>query len=76
MVSAAARASRPKHAMRWAIPAAGGALGPELSDLVVLEVGLAEIAQGWPLGRLRLPRQIGDARSIATTRAIPRPTNW
>ena len=31
-------------------PAAGGALGPELSDLVVLEVGVAELAQGWPLG--------------------------
>ena len=31
-------------------PAAGGALGPELPDLVVLEVGVAEIAQGRPLG--------------------------
>ena len=31
-------------------PAAGGADGPELSDLVVLEVGVAEIAQGRPLG--------------------------
>ena len=27
-------------------PAAGGALGPELSDLVVLEVGVAELSQG------------------------------
>ena len=31
-------------------PAAGGADGPELPDLVVLEVGVAEIAQGRPLG--------------------------
>ena len=31
-------------------PAAGGALGPELPDLVVLEVGVAELAQGRPLG--------------------------
>ena len=31
-------------------PAAGGALGPELSDLVVLEIGVAELAQGRPLG--------------------------
>ena len=32
-------------------PAAGGALGPELPDLVVLEVGVAELAQGRPEGR-------------------------
>ena len=31
-------------------PAAGGARGPELPDLVVLEVGVAELAQGRPLG--------------------------
>ena len=31
-------------------PAAGGALGPELPDVVVLEVGVAELAQGRPLG--------------------------
>ena len=31
-------------------PAAGGALGPELPDVVVLEVGVAEIPQGRPLG--------------------------
>ena len=31
-------------------PAAGGALGPELPHVVVLEVGVAEIAQGRPLG--------------------------
>ena len=31
-------------------PAAGGARGPELPDVVVLEVGVAELAQGWPLG--------------------------
>ena len=30
--------------------AAGGALGPELPDVVVLEVGVAEIPQGRPLG--------------------------
>ena len=34
-------------------PAAGGALGPELPDLIVLEVGVAELAQGWPLGAER-----------------------
>ena len=34
-------------------PAAGGALGPELPDLVVLEVGVAELAQGRPLGAER-----------------------
>ena len=33
--------------------AAGGALGPELPDLVVLEVGVAEISQGRPLGAER-----------------------
>ena len=38
-------------------PAAGGALGPELPDLVVLEVGVAEISQGRPLGAERAPRQ-------------------
>ena len=31
-------------------PAAGGAPGPELPDLIVLEVGVAELAQGRPLG--------------------------
>ena len=31
-------------------PATGGALGPELPDLIVLEVGVAEISQGRPLG--------------------------
>ena len=31
-------------------PAAGGAVGPELPDLVVLEIGGAEIAQGRPVG--------------------------
>ena len=34
-------------------PAAGGAVGPELPDLVVLEVGVAELSQGWPLGAER-----------------------
>ena len=34
-------------------PATGGALGPELPDLVVLEVGVAEISQGRPLGAER-----------------------
>ena len=34
-------------------PAAGGALGPELPDLVVLEVGVADLSQGWPLGAER-----------------------
>ena len=31
-------------------PAASGAVGPELPDVVVLEVGVAEISQGRPLG--------------------------
>ena len=31
-------------------PAAGGARGPELPHVVVLEVGVAELAQGRPLG--------------------------
>ena len=34
-------------------PATGGAVGPELSHLVVLEVGIAEIPQGRPLGAER-----------------------
>ena len=34
-------------------PATGGALGSELPDLIVLEVGGAEIAQGRPLGAER-----------------------
>ncbi len=34
-------------------PAASGALGPELPDLIVLEVGVAEISQGRPLGAER-----------------------
>ena len=33
--------------------AAGGAVGPELPDLIVLEVGVAEISQGRPLGAER-----------------------
>ena len=38
-------------------PAAGGAVGPELPDLVVLEIGGAEIAQGRPLGAERARQQ-------------------
>ena len=38
-------------------PAAGGAVGPELPHLVVLEVGVAEIAQGRPLGAERARRR-------------------
>ena len=34
-------------------PAAGGALGPELPDVVVLEVGVDEVPQGRPLGAER-----------------------
>ena len=37
--------------------AAGGAAGPELPDLVVLEVGVAEISQGRPLGTERARRR-------------------
>ena len=57
VVSAAARASRPKQAARWAVPATGGADGPELPDLVVLEVGVAELSQGRPLGAERARRR-------------------
>ncbi len=38
-------------------PAAGGAVGPELPYLVVLEVGVAEISQGRPLGAERARRR-------------------
>ena len=38
-------------------PAAGGAVGPELPDVVVPEVGVAEIAQGRPLGAERARRR-------------------
>ena len=74
MVSAAACASRPKHAVRWAIPAAGGALGPELPDVVVLEVGVAELAQGRPLraegarGRCRCAGCAGGAGRAGVVR--------
>ena len=46
-------------------PAAGGADGPELPDLIVLEVGVDEVPQGWPLGaeracrRCRRPGDVG-----------------
>ena len=39
-------------------PAAGGVVGPELSHLVVLEVGVAEIAQGRSLGAERTRRAV------------------
>ena len=38
-------------------PTTGGALGPELPDLIVLEIGVAEIAQGRPLGAERTRRR-------------------
>ena len=38
-------------------PAAGGVVGPELPHLVVLEVGVAEISQGRPLGAERARRR-------------------
>ena len=38
-------------------PATGGAVGPELPDLIVLEVGVAEIPQGRPLGAKRARRR-------------------
>ena len=34
-------------------PAASGAVGPKLPHLVVLEIGVAEISQGRPLGAER-----------------------
>ena len=40
-------------------PAAGGVDGPELPDLVVLEVGVAEVPQSWPLGAERARRRCG-----------------
>ena len=40
-------------------PAAGGVDGPELPDLVVLEVGVDEGPQGWPLGAERARRRCG-----------------
>ena len=53
MVSAAASRVAAEARGEMGDPAAGGALGPELPDLVVLEVGVAEIAQGRPLGAER-----------------------
>ena len=44
-------------------PAAGGADGPELPDLVVLEVGVAELSQGRPLGLVE--RLIGPRSGTA-----------
>ena len=38
-------------------PAAGGAAGPELPDVVVLEVGVDEISQGRSLGAERVRRR-------------------
>ena len=49
-------------------PAAGGAVGPELPYLVVLEVGVAEISQGRPLGAERARRRCrraGGAPGVA-----------
>ena len=50
VVSAATRALAAEARGEMGDPAAGGALGPELPDLIVLEVGVAELAQGRPLG--------------------------
>ena len=49
-------------------PAAGGALGPELPDLVVLEVGVDERPQGPPGDRERraASRQFGDEVSTVS----------
>ena len=47
-------------------PAAGGARGPELPDVVVLEVGVAEFAQGRPLGAERARGQRRRAGGIGS----------
>ena len=56
-------------------PAAGGARGPELPDVVVLEIGVAELAQGRPLGaegaRGRR-RRVGGIGSAGRTRCRAR----
>ena len=52
VVSAAARAARPKKAARWATRPRAVLWDRELPDLVVLEIGVAEIAQSRPLGKL------------------------
>ena len=51
-------------------PAARGALGSELPDLIVLEVGVAEISQGRPLGaeRARERRRRGGERGWLSSR--------
>ena len=54
-------------------PAAGGADGPELPHLIVLEVGVAEISQGRPLGaegaRQRY-RRVGDVGAGWPSRVV------
>ena len=52
-------------------PAAGGAPGPELPDLVVLEVGVAELSQGRPLGAERA-RVAAPSRGVYVRRAWSR----
>ena len=57
-------------------PAAGGALGPELPDLVVLvEVGVAEIPQGRPLGAERARGRRRRAGGIASA-GEDDPVDW
>ena len=70
VVNVAARAARPKKAVRWAVSAAGGAVGPELPDLVVLEVGVAEISQGRSLayGARKRPRRVNPRDNVGDGR--------
>ena len=55
-------------------PAAGGALGPELPDLIILEVGVDEIAQGRPLGAKGARRR--RRRAGRLTRVWPCADGW
>ena len=55
-------------------PAAGGVDGPELPHLVVLEVGVAEVPQGWPLGAERARRRCGRGGDVGV--GWPRGLVW
>ena len=57
VVNVAARAARPKKAVRWATRPRAVLRDRELPDLVVLEVGVAEISHVRPLGAERARRR-------------------
>ena len=52
-------------------PAAGGALGPELPDVVVLEVGVAELAQGSAPGGRRCARAVPLRGGVPGVPGVP-----